>query len=124
MGRNVVSHPYRELMCEAQLERDVGDSLEAQALQDDIFRAVEAYSKFLNRHGLLWEETPSGGLRLRASALVVTLDYGRGNEIDIRLKDGALDRVFGNGFNPDPEGGGPADIRHKPPDDDSDPCAT
>jgi hypothetical protein len=43
----------------------------------------------------------------------ITVDYGRGNGINIHLKDGALDRVYGNGVNPDPEGLGPPDIPHK-----------
>ena len=32
----------------------------------------------------------------------LTLDYGRCRGIEIRLKDGALDRVYGGGVNPDP----------------------
>ncbi len=113
MGTNLVSHPYRDLMSEAKQEREVADSPEADALKDDIVRAIVAYSDYLDRNGLIWEETPSG-IRMKASALVVTLDYGRGDQIGITLKDGPLDRVYGTGFNPDPEGQGPADIRHKP----------
>jgi hypothetical protein len=37
--------------------------------------------------------------------------------IDITLKDGALDRVYGNGTNPDPYGRGPPDIPHEPRED-------
>jgi len=43
--------------------------------------------------------------RMKAQALVVTLDYGDGNGgVEIVLKDGALDRLFGDGVNPDPYG--------------------
>ena len=77
---------------------------EAQALQDAIFNAVRAYSDFLERHGLIWGYGhPDDPLRLKAQALVVTLDYGDGNNaIDITLKDGALDRLYGDGVDPDP----------------------
>jgi hypothetical protein len=37
---------------------------------------------------------------------------------EITLKDGALDRVYGNGLNPDPFGLGPPDIPHKRRTDD------
>ena len=40
---------------------------------------------------------------MKVGALVVTKDYGREY---ITLKDGALDRVYGNGANPDPYGAG------------------
>jgi len=44
---------------------------------------------------MIWEERPDGFPRLKAQALVVTLDYGDGNNaVDITLKDGALDRVY------------------------------
>jgi hypothetical protein len=56
--------------------------------------------------------------RLKARALGITLDYGLANGIDIKLKDGALDRVYGNGENPDPFGFGPPDIPHKKRQDD------
>jgi hypothetical protein len=55
---------------------------------------------------------------MKAQALMVTVDYGRMNGIDITLKDGALDRVYGNGVNPDPFGFGPTDIPHKRRSDD------
>jgi hypothetical protein len=42
---------------------------------------------------------------LKAQAIVVTLDFGDGcNAIDISLKDGALNRVYGDGVNRDPCG--------------------
>lgn len=117
MSDKVVPHPHRDLMAEAEREREVSDSAEGQALQEAIFKAVDAYSRFLDRHGLIWEfgvnpDDPDLP-RLKAQALVVTVDYGSMNGIDISLKDGALDRVYGNGGNPDPEGLGPSDIQHK-----------
>ena len=55
MGENVVLHPHRDLMAEAKREREVADSPEAQALQADIYKAVNAYSEFLEREGVIWE---------------------------------------------------------------------
>jgi hypothetical protein len=114
---NVVSHPHHDLMAEAKREREVVESPEGQALLNAIYKAVDAYSQFLERNGLLWEfgVNPDDPYfpRLKAQALVVTLDYGRLNGIDVSLKCGALDRVYGNGVNPDPEGLGPSDIPHK-----------
>ena len=49
---------------------------------------------------------------MKAQALVITLDYGLANGIEIRLKDGALDRLYRNGVNPDPFGLGPRDVPH------------
>ena len=56
--------------------------------------------------------------RMKAQALVITLDYGLCRGIEIQLKGGALDRVYGNGVNPDPAGFGPPDIPHKRRNDD------
>ncbi len=122
---DVISHPHRDLMVEAKREREIADSQEAQALQEAIYKAVAAYSDFLEDRGVIWEDGADSGdwPRLKAQALVVTFDYGNGDAaIDIRLKDGALDRVYGNGMNPDPDGRGPRDIPHKKrPDDQSAP---
>ena len=52
------------------------------------------------------------------SASISMVNAGRYDGVDIRLKDGALDRVYGNGMNPDPDGRGPRDIPHKRPPDD------
>jgi hypothetical protein len=97
---NVTSHPKRGLLIEAKFEREVADSPEAQVLQESICSAVRAYSDFLESHGLIWEfdrDFP----RLKAQALVVTIDYGAGNNcVDIALKDGALDRLYGDGGEP------------------------
>jgi hypothetical protein len=109
-------------MAEASREREIADSREGQALREAIFKAVNAYSEFLESHGLIWEygvdpDDPNWP-RMKAEALVVTLDYGKCNGIEIRLKDGALDRVYGNGTNTDPSGLGPPDIPHKQRSDD------
>jgi hypothetical protein len=122
MSNKIVPHPHRDLMAEAKREREVADSQEGQALQHAICMAVNAYSEFLEREGLIWEfgvdlcdpDWP----RMKAQALVITLDYGRCRGIEIQLKDGALDRVYGNGVNPDPAGFGPPDIPHKRRNDD------
>lgn len=101
-------------MAEAQREREVISTPEAHALLDRVFKAVWAYSDFLERHGLIWEhgEEDASMPRMKASSLVITYDFG-GCVLDLSLKDGALDRVYGNGTNPDPLGGGPPDIPHK-----------
>ena len=77
---------------------------EAEALQDAIAKAVIAYSDFLERNGLIWEfgcdPTDPDFPRMKAHALVVTRDYGDANGgVEIVLKDGALDRLFGDGVN-------------------------
>jgi hypothetical protein len=101
-------------MAEAVREREVVDSAEAEALQRAIFDAVGAYSDFLDRHGLIYDHSADDLPRLKAQALVITVDYGLDpGTIDISLKDGACDRVYGNGVNPDPDGRGPPAIPHK-----------
>ena len=81
MSDNVISHPHRDLMAEAERERGVADSREAQALQAEIYKAVMAYSEFLEREGVIWEDgvdpADPDWPRMKAQALVITLDYGR-----------------------------------------------
>jgi hypothetical protein len=55
MGNKVAPHPYRDLMEEAKHEREVVDSPEAEVLLEAIFKGVDAYSEFLERHGLIWQ---------------------------------------------------------------------
>ena len=112
MRDSIVQHPHRDLMAEAEHERRVADSPEAEKLKSAIFDAVAAYSDFLEERGVIWGD-PIDCPRMKVSALVVTKDYGR-DFYDITLKDGALDRVYGNGVNPDPYGAGPPDIPGKP----------
>lgn len=98
-------------MEEAERERALADSPEGDALMDAICKAVDAYSDFLERHNLIWDwgdcDNPDGMPRMKATALVVTKDYGEDmGGIEFVLKDGSIDRVYGNGTNPDPYGRG------------------
>jgi hypothetical protein len=110
------AHSYRDLMLEAERENAIVGSPEGQALIDAICKAVRAYADFLEQSGLVFEwdqprDNPDGCPRMKASALVVTADFGEGyGGIDVRLKDGAFDRIYGSGRNPDPYGYGPPDI--------------
>ena len=81
---------------------------------DALTDAARAYWDFLDRNALIDEVTANGEIRIKASALAVTVTF---DEIDVILKDGACDRVYGNGQNPDPCGAGPGDIPHQPRDD-------
>ena len=102
---NIVKHPHHDLLAEAKREREVAKSPEGQALRDALMDAAGAYWDFLERNHLVYEDD-----RVKATALVVTVTLCG---TDVTLKDGALDRVYGNGQNPDPDGRGPADIPHK-----------
>ena len=64
------------------------------------------------------EVITGAGRRRRFPVLRSRVDYGRCRGIEIQLKDGALDRVYGGGVNPDPAGFGPPDIPHKRRNDD------
>lgn len=104
-------HPHPELLREAVRERDVVDnSAEGHALREAIYHAVNAYSEFLDKHGLIFDDG-----RLKATALVVTRAFGgpRPGATEILLQDGAIDRVYANGRNPDPDGLGPPDFTHE-----------
>jgi hypothetical protein len=102
-------------MAEAKRERKVVESPEGQALINALMDAAKAYWDFLDRKDLIGEFTAEDEVRTKASALVVTVTLA--GTIDVRLKDGACDRVYGNGQNPDPFGAGPDDIPHQPRDD-------
>jgi hypothetical protein len=117
---NIVKHPHHDLLAEAKREREVAKSPEGQALRDALMDAAGAYWDFLERNHLIYEDDTNveyGAAdapvypRVKATALVVTVTLC--GTIDVTLKDGALDRVYGNGQNPDPDGRGPADIPHK-----------
>jgi hypothetical protein len=101
-------------MEEARREREVFDRPEGQALRDAAIEAVGALASFLEDQGVIWglndANDPDGIPRLKAQALVIACDYGIGGDIITTLKDGAWDRVHGNGVNPDPFGYGPPDI--------------
>jgi hypothetical protein len=86
-------------MAEAKREREVAESPEGQALLSALMDAAGAYWDFLDRNDLISEFTADGEARIKASALVVTVTLER--TIDVTLEDGACDRVYGNGRNPD-----------------------
>jgi len=113
MTDNVISHPHSQLMAEAQHEREVVDSPEAQALMLAAVKAAAAYSDFLEQRGVIWDHRPGEWPRMKASALVIAIDYGEAGNARVELKDGPIDRVYGNGTNPDPFGLGPPDIPHR-----------
>jgi hypothetical protein len=105
MSDSIMAHPQRDLVAEANREREIVYSREGHALQEAIEEAVNAYSQFLEDHGLIWEygpDDPWPRLKVEGLALVVTFDYDKSDGIEICLKNGALDRVYGNGVNPDP----------------------
>jgi hypothetical protein len=102
-------------MDEAKREREVVESPEGQALLNALTDAVIAYYDFLDDNALIDEVTADGELRIKASALVLT--HSLDGTIEVTLKDGACDRVYGNGQNPDLYNRGPGDISHQPRDD-------
>jgi hypothetical protein len=108
---DVTSFPNRELLAEAAREREITNSPEAEALRERVFEAVQAYGDFLDNKGLFFDDADYP--RVKASTLVVTLAPYIG--IDIRLRDGASDRVYGRGSNPDPDGRGPPDYQGRKP---------
>jgi hypothetical protein len=123
----IVKHPHHDLLAEAKREREVAESPEGQARVTALMDAARAYWDFLDRNHVIYEDDTSveyaGRLdgsaadvpvypRVKATALVVTVTLC--GTIDVTLKDGALDRVYGNGQNPDPDDRGPADIPHEP----------
>jgi hypothetical protein len=98
---NVVNHPAAALMTEAKKEREIADTTEAQALQEAIFTAVRAYYDYLDRNGLFYDAERE---LVRASALRVICDMC--GSVGIILDDGAIDRRYGDGEDPDPFGTG------------------
>ena len=60
---------------------------------------MRAYSDYLDRHGLFYDVECE---LVRALALHVISDMC--GDVDIILKDGAIDRCYGNGEDPDPFG--------------------
>jgi hypothetical protein len=110
---NIIKHPHQDLMAEAKREREVVDSPEAQALLRALMDAARAYWRFLERNDVISELIDDDTeIRIKATKLVVTVDLV--GTIDVTLKDGALDRVYGDGQNPDPWNAGPGDIPRQP----------
>ena len=112
---NIIKYPHHDLMTEAKREREAAESPEGQALLNALMDAAGAYWDFLDRSDLIFEFNADDEVRVKASALVVTVTLD--GTIDVTLKDGACDRVYGNGQNPDPWNAGPGDIPHQPRDD-------
>jgi len=100
LAMTVIPHPLRDVT----IERQIADSPEAQALQDAICKAIDAYVDYLDRHGLIYGPPPEDGGFIPAkgpTALVVTkvLAVEIGDElvgteegIEIDLKGGPSDR--------------------------------
>ncbi len=79
------------LKIEVEAERAIANTPEARALQRGIVKAVTAYCEYLSRNGLFYGEE-----RNWMRALQVTCyEWG---DIDILLKDGALDRCYSGGL--------------------------
>jgi hypothetical protein len=57
MSNNVVPHLHRDLMAEADRERKAAESQEGRALQVAICKAINAYSKFLECRGVIWDDS-------------------------------------------------------------------
>jgi hypothetical protein len=112
---NIIKHPHQDLVAEAKHEREVAESPEGQALLSALMDAARTYWDFLDRNDLICELIADDEVRIKASALVVTVTLD--GTTDVTLKDGACDRVYGNGQNPDPSGAGPGDIPRKSRDD-------
>jgi hypothetical protein len=95
---NVVKHPAAAIMTEVEAEHAVAETPEAQALQEAICKAISAYWDYLERRGLIYDDKRD---LMRASALHITYDGWSGWEFV--LKDGAIDRRYGKGEDPDPD---------------------
>lgn len=90
----IINHP-RIL---AAGERAVARLPEAERLQIEIAKAMNAYADFLMQHDLVIVDDPDGDTRLVSAALVATLDFTSGNNAcDIVLRDGPLERAYGDG---------------------------
>jgi hypothetical protein len=107
----VIDHPAAPLMAEVNAERAIADTPEAKALQDAIVEAVRAYYEYLDRHGLFYDDDRN---LVRASGLHVICDLS-GDDFEIILKDGPIDRCYGDGEDPDPFGEGRNPTRPKKP---------
>jgi len=95
---NVLNHPAGALMAEVEVERAVAATPEAEALIDEICKAISKYWDYLDRHGLVYDEKRE---LLRASGLHITYDVA--GDCEFVLKDGPIDRRCCGGEDPDPE---------------------
>jgi hypothetical protein len=65
-------------MAEPPREHEVIDSVAGELLRNRVFETVRAYSEIYRAVRLdLGEDVPDDGPRLKASALVIRVDYGR-----------------------------------------------
>ena len=84
-------------------ERTVARSPKAEHLQDAICTAMAAYANYLREHDLVVVEDPDSGARLVSTALIAKLDF-TDDSCEIVLRDGPIDRAYGDGTWPDPWG--------------------
>lgn len=105
----VIAHPYQAAMTEAERERAIADTPEAIGMVAAIMTAVRAYMDYLDKHDMFFQDDPDYPDHdpvTVSEALVVTAHPLFG--IDISLKNGPLQRVYGLGVDPDPDGRNPA----------------
>jgi hypothetical protein len=91
----------RDLLAKAELEREVVDSPQGQALQQAIYRAVSAYSNLLDRHGLIWEFGFDSDFEMNAEALLIAFDLSNA-KMKILLAEGPCDRFYPVKAHPEP----------------------
>lgn len=105
----VVVHPYQEAMVEAKRELAIARAPEAEAMLEAILTAIQHYTDYLDREGLFYKyehpEDPDDMPIVVSEALVITSHPCFG--IDIILKNGPCQRVYGFGTDPDPDGRNP-----------------
>jgi hypothetical protein len=108
----VAAHPYREAMAEAKRELAIVNTPEAEAMLEAILTAVQRYTDYLDQSGLFYKDDPEDpdDMPIEVStALVVTSHPCLG--IDVILKNGPCQRVYGFGTDPDPDGRNPPSPR-------------
>jgi hypothetical protein len=87
-----------DLIIQAQKEQAIIHTPEADALQEAIYNALDAYFQYLDRNGLISsDDKPS---KAKASGLVATRDLV--GTYDVYLKDGPSHRLYGTGQDPWP----------------------
>ena len=71
MTDNVLSHPCRAMMPERSRRRQIATSAEGLRLQEQIFKAVDDFYNFLNKHAIFQDDEKC---RYLGIALVITCD--------------------------------------------------
>jgi hypothetical protein len=74
---SVMEHPATALMADVEAERAIAATPEAQALRHAIYKAISDYWDYLDRHGLIYEETRD---MMRASGLHITYNANWGGD--------------------------------------------